>query len=246
MVERKDGAMRMCVDFRRLNSVTTPDAYPMPVLTDVLSRMNGAKFLSVVDCASGFFQISIRPEDRHKTAFQCTHGLFEYNVMPFGSTNAPSVWMRNMDQALRGLGHFAVAFMDDIAIWSATFDDHLRDLQAVFDRISHAGLTLKLSKCVFFASSVVYLGHRLTPDGIGLDAERVRRVAELPRPTTADGVRRFVATLSWNRRFIKDFAHISKPLVDGDLQYGAFISISFCFIIICIHSYFYLLIATSP
>jgi hypothetical protein len=150
-VKKKDGTLRLCIDYRGLNAVTVADVYPLPLIRDVLSRLGGARYLSVLDLASGYWQIfPIAEADRHKAAFIYSGGLYEPNVMMFGLRNAPSTFQRAMDVTLSGLiGNICFAYIDDVIVFSKTFKDHLADLRAVIGRLMDAGLRLRFDKCTF-------------------------------------------------------------------------------------------------
>jgi hypothetical protein len=155
LVRKKDGTWRFCVDYRKLNAITTRDAYPLPQIEDALSRLEGSRYFSIMDMQSGYWQVGMRPEDREKTAFITAGGLYQFKVMPFGLTNAPATFQRMMDVLLSGLKwNICLVYLDDIVIFSKTFLEHLSRLEAVLLRIREANLKLNLSKCSFFATSL--------------------------------------------------------------------------------------------
>lgn len=134
LVKKKNGQHRFCIDYRKLNSVTTRDSYPLPRVDDSLDAMGGAQIFSVLDLASGYWQVKMAEEDRHKTAFVCPGGFYEFNVMPFGLTNAPATFQRVMDLVLAGLqGTACLVYLDDVIVYSKTAQGHLERLKAVFD-----------------------------------------------------------------------------------------------------------------
>ena len=157
------------------------------------------------------------PSSKEKTALITHKGLFEFNVMPFGLRNAPAIFQRLMQKVLAGLnpdGHspFVSVYLDDIIVFSETFEDHLVHLQAVITRLSDAGLKLKPSKCHFIQQRVEYLGHVITPQGISPNPARTQAVSNFPVPTSVKDVRQFVGLASYYRRFIANFARIAQPL----------------------------------
>ena len=155
LVPKKDGTLRFCCDLRAVNKVTVQNAAPLPLITDVLESLQGAKVFSNVDLRSGYWQIGIREEDRPKTAFTTFMGLYQWRVMPFGLTNAPAVFSQTM-QAVLGdaiLKH-CLAFLDDVVIYSKTVEEHLEHLRDVFDRLKAAGLKMKMSKCAFLCQEI--------------------------------------------------------------------------------------------
>ena len=147
-VPKKDGGFKIAVDLRLLNlQLATPDSYPIPGMEDLMSKMHGAKFFSTMDAASGYWQIGIKKEDRHKTCFVTPFGSYEFNVCPYGVSTLPSTYTRLMHHVLRGLEAFCVVYFDDLLIFSETFEDHLKHLDIVFTRLKAANLSLKASKC---------------------------------------------------------------------------------------------------
>ena len=213
-VRKKDGSLRLCLDFRRLNKKTVRDAYMLPLIETTLDGLAGAKFFTSLDLQSGYWQVEIEEEDKPKTAFRVDGiGFFECNRMPFGLTNAPAVFQRLMEQTLADLSNVLV-YIDDIIIHSKDFDQHLRDLEECFMRLKEAGLKLKPSKCQLFQKEVKYLGHYISEEGIRTDPEKCNVVEEWPVPTTVHELRQVIGFFSYYRRFVKDFAKIAKPLHD--------------------------------
>ncbi|CAF1654656.1 unnamed protein product [Rotaria magnacalcarata] len=167
---KKDGSLRFCVDYRKLNANTIRTAYPMPRVDDTLDSLCQAKYISTLDLRSGYWQVELDPDSRDKTAFITHRGLYEFRVMPFGLSNAPATFQCLMDVVLAGLKwQSCLVYIDDIVVFSPTFEQHLRDLSTIFDRLANAGLTLKASKCDFCRKELKYLGHLITPDGIKPD-----------------------------------------------------------------------------
>ena len=215
LVKKKDGGWRFCVDYRRLNSLTTRDVYPLPRIEDALSRLEGAQFFSIMDMQSGYWQVEMEPADRIKTAFVTADGLYQFKVMPFGLTNAPSTFQRMVDVLLAGLKwHICLVYLDDIVIFSTTFAEHLERLEIILKRILEAGIRLKLSKCTFFAICLKILGYIVGRKGLSPDPVKVSAVQDFPTPTSVKNVQSFVGLCSYYRRFIQHFAMIAKPLTD--------------------------------
>ena len=213
IIPKKDGGTRFVVDYRKLNQVTQKDSYPLPRIDDSLDCLGGASYFSVIDFCSGYFQIPLDEQAKQFTAFITQDGLFEFEVMPFGLCNAPSTFQRLMEQCLRGLQwQICLIYLDDVIIYSKTFEDHLTHLSAVFDRLRDAGLKLKPSKCQFGCKSVPYLGFIATPEGISPDPGKVESVRTYPVPTNLKQVRSFLGLANYYRRFIPKFAHICHPL----------------------------------
>jgi len=213
VVEKKNGKKRLCVDYRKLNSVTKKDCYPLPRIDDMLETLSGAQWFSSLDLASGFWQVELDPSDREKSTFITRFGTYEFTVMPFGLCNAPATFQRLMDTVLRDiLWQFVVVYIDDINIGSKTFDEHLLHLEQVFDRLVKAGLKLSPEKCFFFKEELPFLGHVVSRKGIHTDPEKLRVIKEFPIPKDLTQLRGFIALASYYRKFVKNFSSIVEPL----------------------------------
>ena len=213
LVQKKDGSVRFCIDYRKLNAVTTKDAYPLPHIDDTLDTLCGSKWFSTLDLLSGYWQVEMSPEDRHKTAFCTPQGLFEFKVMPFGLCNAPATFQRLMDLVLAGLQWSkCLVYLDDVILLGTTFGEHLDNIRAVFDRIQQGGLKLRADKCCFLQRNVKYLGHLVGVDGLQVDPDKVGKVASWPVPQSAQQVQQFLGFANYYRRFIQGFAEVAKPL----------------------------------
>ena len=213
IVDKKDGSKRFCVDFRKLNQVTKKNSYPLPVIDDILALLGKAKYFTSLDLKSGYWQVLMNESDKEKTAFACHRGLFEFNVMPFGLSNAPAVFQELMSVVLQGLGDFAIAYLDDILVFSPTLEDHLQHLDTIFDRLRKHDLKLKLKKCNFLESETNYLGFIIGKDGIKPDPKKVEAIRSLPIPTCVREVRSFIGMSSYYRRFIPNFSEIAEPII---------------------------------
>ena len=174
VVKKKDGGNRFCVEFRKVNTVLVKNFYPLPNIEDMLTRLGKVKYFTCLDLKSGYWQIKIK-EDKPKTAFACHLRLFEFNKMPFGLASAPSVFSALMDKVLMGAATYAVCYIDDIIIFSETFEEHMTHLEDVLGRLQKAGLKVKVSKCDFLMSKVTYLGHVISSHGISLDPEKTKQ-----------------------------------------------------------------------
>jgi len=216
LVRKKDGSIRFCIDFRKLNMKTKKDVYPLPRIDDFLDQVGGIKYISTLDLTSGYHQIPIRDEDKEKTAFATRKGLFQWKVMPMGLSNAPATFQRHMDIILSGLlpSIKALVYIDDIIILSPTFDRHLQDIQSVFDRLKSANMKIRLIKCNFCLEEMPYLGHVITPQGLKVDPSKVEAVKNARAPNNLNEVRRFLGMTGYYRRFIPNYSQVAKPLFE--------------------------------
>lgn len=232
-VKKKDGSMRMCVDYRALNDITIKNSYPLPRIDELFDQLQGSKYFSKIDLRSGYHQIRIHPDDIEKTAFRTRYGHYEFLVLPFGLTNAPATFMHLMNEILRPfLDDFAMAFLDDILIYSKTYEEHFRHVKLVLDKLRQEKLYAKLSKCEFFRSEVEFLGHRVGADGVRMLEDKVKAIIDWPVPSKVGDVRSFLGLAGYYRKFIKDFSSIAAPLTElqkdqvkwewGDKQQTAF------------------------
>ena len=213
LVRKKDGSVRFCIDYRRLNELTVADQYPLPRIDDVLDALDEGRYFSVIDLKAGYWQIPMRREDAAKTAFRTADGLFEFTVMPFGLRNAPATFQRLMDVVFSGLKwQGLLVYMDDIIIYSATEPHHLYLLQQVLLRLSQAGLKLNPKKTTLVSCEVKYLGHVVSAEGVKPDPKKVSAVMQLAAPKNVREVRSFLGLAGYYRRFIDAFAAIAAPL----------------------------------
>jgi hypothetical protein len=192
-VTKKDGSMRMCIDYRSLNEVTIKNKYPLPRIDDLFDQLQGAKYFSKIDLRSGYHQLRIKEADIQKTAFVTRYEQYEFTVMPFGLTNAPAFFMNLMNKVfMEELGKFVVVFIDDILIYSKSRKDHERHLQIVLGRLRAHQLYAKLSKCEFWLEKIAFLGHTLTAEGIEVDPSKVEAVSKWKQPSNVSEVRSFL------------------------------------------------------
>ncbi|XP_020683270.2 uncharacterized protein LOC110100190, partial [Dendrobium catenatum] len=215
LTPKKDGSWRMCVDSRAINKITVKYRFPIPRLDDMLDMMTGATLFSKIDLKSGYHQIRICPGDEWKTAFKTKDGLYEWTVMPFGLSNAPSTFMRVMTQVLRPfLGKFVVVYFDDILIYSTSEDQHLNHITQVCEVLRKEQLFANPAKCKFLTDSVTFLGFIISNQGISADPEKVRAINEWPEPKNIRDVRSFHGLATFYRRFIRNFSTIVAPITD--------------------------------
>ncbi|KAK1681686.1 hypothetical protein QYE76_042534 [Lolium multiflorum] len=212
-VDKKDGAIRLCTDYRKLNDVTIKNKYPLPKIEDLFDQLTGATVFSKIDLRTGYHQLKIRASDIPKTAFTTRYGLYEYNVMSFGLTNAPAYFMNLMNKIFMNfLDKFVVVFIDDILIYSKTEEEHEQHLEVVLDTLREHQLYAKFSKCEFWLKEVGFLGHILSAGGIAVDPSKIKTVAEWKAPTTQTEVRAFLGLAGYYRRFVEGFSSIARPM----------------------------------
>jgi transposase InsO family protein len=214
IVTKSDGSPRFCVDYRGgLNKVLEKVAFPLPRVDESLEKLGGANYLTKLDCTSAYWQVKLDEESKPKTAFVTAHQQYEFNVLPFGVATAPALMQRAMQEALAGLLWYAVlVYLDDLLIFSRSFEEHLDHLGAVFERLEAANLTLKLSKCKFCVSEVDYLGHVVGRGGIKVDPQKTRAIEEARAPTSKKELRSFLGLANFYRRFVPNLAELAAPL----------------------------------
>ncbi|MES9881558.1 MAG: reverse transcriptase domain-containing protein [Sedimenticola sp.] len=224
LVKKKSGKIRPCIDYRRVNAITTKDAYPLPRISDCLDAVAGACFFSTFDLLSGFHQIPIKQSDIPITAFCTKYGLYEYLSMPMGLTNSPATFQRLMEIALRGLQwHTCLIYLDDILVFGTSFDEHMDRVDEVLGKICEAGLKLRADKTQLLQTEVTFLGHKVSADGILPNAENIVKVQQWPIPTTVTHVRQILGLGSYYRRFIKGYSDLVHPLTQITLKGTKFV-----------------------
>ena len=213
LVAKPDGSWRFCVDYRALNAHTVRDVYPLPRIQDTLHMLGGNQYFTSLDLLSGFFQIPLSEDAKQKTAFITSSGLFQFKVLSMGMANSPAAFQRGMNQILAGLINVCcMCYVDDILIFSRTWERHLEDLHAVFTRLADALLFVKPTKCSFGACKLQYLGHEIAADGLRPAPKHVEAVSRFPTPRTKTALKSFLGLASFNRLFIENFAIITAPL----------------------------------
>ena len=213
LVPKPDGTKRFCVDYRKLNSLTIKGSYPLPKMDECLDSLGDANFFTTLDANCGYWQLNLREEDRHKTAFVCHEGCFEYLRMAFGLCNAPASFQRTMDMVLNGYRwKTCLVYLDDVIIFSKNFDDHLKHVQEILQCLRDAGFSLKLKKCDFFQNKVNYLGHVIMPGKLLVAQKTVDAVKGFKLPETQTHIKSFLGLCNVYRRFVPDFTRIAKPL----------------------------------
>lgn len=214
IVRKKDGSIRLCVDYRQLNKKTIKDAYPLPRIEETLDMLHGAKYFSSIDLAQGYYQVEMDEESIPKTAFRVgTGGLYEYLRMPFGLCNSPATFQRLMEACFSEENfEILLLYLDDILVFSKSIEEHFARLDIVFSKLKQHGLKMKPSKCWFFQKSVKYLGHIVSSEGISTDPDKTAAVKSWAKPTTEKELRSFLGMAGYYRRFVKDFSKIARPL----------------------------------
>ena len=219
--KKKDGGLRMCIDYRALNSQTIKNRYALPRIDDLLDQLYGAKRFSKIDLTSGYWQIAIAASDRYKTAFRTRYGHYEFNVMPFDLTNAPATFQSLMNDIFRDmLDVCVVVYLDDILVYSKNDEDHEKHVRQVLQRLREHQLYARPSKCTFFTDTVEYLGHIIGPDGIKPNPALVKAIIEFPQPRTLKELQSFLGLANYYRKFIKNYSKISLSLTNA-LQHAS-------------------------
>jgi hypothetical protein len=214
-VPKKDGTLRLCVDYRGLNKVTEKNRYALPLITEILDRVAGASWFSKIDVKDAYYRIRIKPGDEWKTAFRTRYGHFEFLVMPMGLTNAPATFQSYIHQALRGLvDNSCIVYLDDILIYSKTREEHTRHVREVLERLREAQLYAQVSKCQFYQEEISFLGFVLNRQGIAMDTARVQTIREWPEPTSYHDIQVFLGFCNFYRRFIYQYSGIVAPLTN--------------------------------
>lgn len=213
IVDKPDGSIRICCDYRKLNSVSQFDPYPLPLITETLDSLGNARHFSSLDLASGYWQVPLAENSIEKSAFVVPGGKYEWTRMPFGLAGSPSTFQRLMDVLLSGLlFEICLVYIDDIIVFSSTVEEHLRRLKVVLQKLREANLKLKPRKCKFFRKELKYLGHIVSRHGVAMDPEKQRAIKDYPRPKNVKDVRSFLGLTGFYRRFIDGYSDKAKPL----------------------------------
>uniref|UniRef100_A0A8C3P213 Gypsy retrotransposon integrase-like protein 1 n=1 Tax=Chrysemys picta bellii TaxID=8478 RepID=A0A8C3P213_CHRPI len=214
LVPKPDGEIRFCVDYRKLNAVTCPQNYPIPRTDELLEKLGRAQFISTLDLTKGYWQVPLDDPAKERSAFITHVGLYEFNVLPFGLRNAPAIFQRLVNNLLDGFGEFAVAYLSNVAIFSDSWAEHLGHLQAVFQRIREAGLTVQAKKCQIGLNRVTYLGHQVGQGTINPLRAKVNAIQNWPVPKSKKQVQSFLGLAGYYRRFVPHYSQIATPLTD--------------------------------
>lgn len=213
VVRKKNGDLRLCIDYRQLNIVTKRPVFPIPDCNEIFDTLGGSKFFSCLDLSQGYHQVPMAERDKCKTAFAVKSGQYEYNVMPFGLSGAPCTFQRVMHTVLREeVWEKCVIYLDDVLIFGRSIDEHNVRLKAVLAKFRQANLKLSPSKCQFLQQEVKYLGHVINENGVATDPEKIKKVVEWPTPTCHEQLQAFLGLCNYYRRFIQDYSKVTNPL----------------------------------
>ena len=211
--KKKDGGVRFLVDYRKLNSVTRKDSFPQPTTEELLQRLGGHCYYSKFDLKSGYFQLPIHENDKEKTAFITQDGLWEFNVLPQGVTNGPPTFQRTMHNLIgNGRWDYVMVYLDDILIFSRTFDEHKRHLNEILSLLSKAKFQVNPAKCTIAVHEIDFLSHTINKHGIKPNGDKIKAIVGLPAPRTLKDANEFLGKINWYRKFIPKFAQLAAPL----------------------------------
>ena len=211
-VRKADGSLRLCVDYRHLNSKTIPTPFPIPRLNELLDRLKGAKYFSVIDIRSAYYNIEVEENDQNKTAFVVPTRKFEFKYLPFGLIGSPFTFGQAMNFVLEGMEDFLPSYFDDILIFSSTINDHLKHLDLVLKRLGDYNLAMKLSKCQFFKYEVKFVGHIVNANGYKPETQKVSEIINFKRPSCVRELRQFLGMSGFYGKFIENYSQEVVPL----------------------------------
>jgi len=215
LVKKKDGTMRMCIDYRALNKRTIKNKYPIRRIDELLDELHGAVYFTKIDLRSGYHQIKTREQDIHKTAFRCHFGHYEFLVMPFGLTNAPATFQSCMNHVFnKQLRKYLLVFFDDLLIYSKTWEEHLKHVDHILSIMEELSLYAKESKCEIGMTEVLYLGHIIGAKGVQVHQEKIQAIINWPTPRTLTELKIFLGICSYYRKIVKGFSQLYTPLTD--------------------------------
>jgi hypothetical protein len=212
-VRKKDGSVRMCIDYRQLNRVTIPDKFPVPNLSDSIFGLHGTKFFTRLDLVRGYYQLPIDEDSRQYTAFSTQRNHWQFKRLSFGLRNAPSAFQREIQAVLSSFpSNRVIVYIDDILIMGCTFDEHLDLVSKVLQTLQTYNIKIKPSKCEWFKAEVEYLGHLVSQSGIKKTRDYVEKIANYPRPRTVKELREFLGFINFQRKFLPNCSEVQKPL----------------------------------
>ena len=212
-VKKPDGSLRLCVDYRGLNSVTRKNVYPLPIINELFNEVQGARYFSKLDLRGAYNLLRVRKGDEWKTAFRTRFGHFQYKVMPFGLTNAPACFQSFINDIFKDyLNEFVIVYLDDICIFSKDKDEHTKHIKIVLDLLRQNKLYAKFSKCEFYQDSIEFIGHRISEAGIEMCPSKIEALEKWPILACKDDILSFLGLANYYRRFIKNFSDVALPL----------------------------------
>ena len=211
LVPKPDGTSRLCTDYRRVNSVTVPDSFPLPRIDDCVDRIGSAAYVSKLDLLKGYWQVPLTSRASEISAFVTPDNFVQYTVMPFGMCNAPATFQRLVNIVFAGVAN-CTAYLDDVVIHSSSWAEHVSTLELVFKRLERASLTLNLAKCEFGKATVTYLGKQVGRGQVRALTGKVEAIVAFPAPTTRRQLRRFLGMVGYYRTFCKNFSTVVAPL----------------------------------
>ncbi|KRH93336.1 pol polyprotein, partial [Pseudoloma neurophilia] len=212
IVPKKNGKLRMCLDYRPLNAETKKDKYPIPRIDEILDSLNGAEIFSTLDATSGYYQIKMSENSSPFTAFSWKRGHYEFNRMPFGLCNAPATFQRYMDTLFKGMEHFVLPYLDDLIIFSKTREEHVKHIKEVFNVLSKAQVVLNKSKCQFFRKELIILGNRISKGSVSPDPSKIKTIQAHKLPTTIQELRSFLGLVNFCREYLPRLSEVANPL----------------------------------
>jgi hypothetical protein len=214
LVCKDDGTWRFCIDYRALNAMMSKDKFPIPIVDELLDELHRARFFTKLDLRLGYHQVRMHPDDIEKMTFRSHHGHFKFLVMPFGLSNAPATFQALMNDLLSPyLRRFVLVFFDDILIYISSWAEHLQHVAIIFNELRAHRLHLKRSKCSFGTTSIAYLGHVISAEGVAMDADKVAAIAAWPTPQSPRALRGFLGLAGYYRKYIWDIGLIAAPLM---------------------------------
>lgn len=212
LVPKKDGSLRLCIDFQKLNAITKPDPFPMPHADDLIDGLTTAHFITTLDLTKGYWQVPMAADAQEKTAFTTVFSKYQYTVMPFGLVGAPSTFQRLMNGLFGDVPHYVAAYLDDVVVFSRGWEDHIRHVEETLHRIEMAGLTLRSAKCHFAMNECSYLGHMVGHGKVQPLLAKTNAVKDFIPPNTKKDVWSFLGMAGYYRRFVPGYATIASPL----------------------------------
>eukprot|EP01129_Flabellula_baltica_P006938 TRINITY_DN2653_c0_g1_i5.p1 TRINITY_DN2653_c0_g1~~TRINITY_DN2653_c0_g1_i5.p1 ORF type:complete len:1752 (+),score=245.22 TRINITY_DN2653_c0_g1_i5:186-5441(+) len=216
LVRKSNGKWRFCCDYRKLNKVTIGDSHPIPKIEEIFAQLSGSRIFSSIDLTSGFHQIKLAEEDKEKTAFRSPMGLFEWNVLPFGINNAPVVFQRCMEAIFSAyLYQFVLIYIDDIIIYSNSFDDHLSHIEKVLDICIERNIIINMAKSTFAVSSIDYLGYTISEGHLHMNEEKIQGILDFPQPSNTSQIASFLGMANYYRHFIDGYAKKTLHLTEA-------------------------------